>query len=120
MRRIEIGGDWAAVVRTLADVGRVFGLSLLLPTLVAIFDHEVGLSLVFGGASVVVLLAAIWGRRLGHRDVDNWHATLALTLAWPLLSIISSLPFVVGGVPGLDALYEGVSAWTDTFESMGS
>jgi len=114
VRRIEVGGDWGAVVRTLADVGRVFGLSLLLPTLVAIFDREMGLAIAFGGASTVVLLVAIWGRRLGRRDVDNWHATLALTLAWPLFSIISSLPFVVGGVPGLDALYEGVSAWTDT------
>jgi len=113
-------GPGAAVLRTLVAVVRVFALSLLVPTLVAVFSSEVELALTFGGAAVTLLLAALWVRRTygGARDdtgaAGNWHATLALALAWPIFSAVSSLPFAVGGVPVMDAVFEGVSAWTDT------
>ena len=43
-------GPRMGVVATLADVARVFALSLLLPTLVAIFSGEISLALAFGAA----------------------------------------------------------------------
>ena len=114
-----IAGRRVAVASTLLNIARVFGLSLLLPTLVAILSRESRLALTFGCSAVAVLSAAIWVRRSsadvrGAHEIGAWHATLALALSWPLFSIVSSLPFAVGGVPALDALFEGVSAWTDT------
>lgn len=107
--------DWASVLRLLADIGRVFGLSLCLPAVIALLAGEGALALAFGVATGGVLGAALAGRwRLGDREVDSWHATLALTLAWPLFSFVSAVPFIVGGVSNLDAVFEGVSAWTDT------
>jgi trk system potassium uptake protein TrkH len=106
---------WAGVFRLLGDIGRVFGLLLCLLAFIALVSGEPVLVGAFGSAAAAILgIAFIIRRRLGTRDVDSWQATLALTLAWPVLSVVSALPFVAGGTPILDAVFEGVSAWTDT------
>ena len=107
--------EWGGVLRLLADIGRIFGLALAIPAVVALLSQEMPLWWAFLGCGLAVLGGAQFLRyRLGPREVGSWEATLALMLAWPLFSAVSALPFLLGGIPWLDALFEGVSAWTDT------
>lgn len=111
MRRLNA----PAVVRLLADIVHVYAFFLLLPTGVALLQQDRPQFWVFGAGSAVLLISSRTVRRLPTDDnPTTWHGTMALTFAWVLLSLVSSVPFVAHGMSWIDGLFEAFSAWTDT------
>lgn len=107
--------DWVIVVRLVADIGTIFGGLLCLPAVVGLVRGETGTAIVLGALGVCFLFTAFGLRRLMPAfEVDRWHAVLAWALAWPFFSVVSAVPFILEGMPWVDALFECVSAWTDT------
>ncbi|MFN2285555.1 MAG: TrkH family potassium uptake protein [Anaerolineae bacterium] len=107
--------DWEAVFRLVSDFLYAYGTLLLLPFGVAIITADSVMTLTFGIQAGVILLGSHIARRaLSPVGITQQHAIVALAITWSLLSLFSSVPFVVAGMPWIDALFESFSAWTDT------
>lgn len=107
--------DWQVVGRLLADIGQWFGVFVLLVGLLALATGDLPGVVSFMGLGLSVGLLSFCVRRRRMEDgVSSRHAVFALALAWPVLSLLSVVPFVAGGMEWIDAAYESFSAWTDT------
>jgi trk system potassium uptake protein TrkH len=107
--------DILTVIRLLADVGYAFGFFLLAPLGVALVSGESVQAVCFGIGAASVIPSTLWlRRRIAITDVQHRHAAIALALLWLLLSLISSVPFLIHGLRWDNALFESFSAWTDT------
>jgi trk system potassium uptake protein TrkH len=107
------------VVRLLADILFVFGFILLIPAILAYFLDEKLMWPIFGGQALFcILFAAAVRRKTSTAGMKQYQASIALALAWVLISTISSIPFLVNGLNLIDALFESFSGWTNTGASM--
>ena len=107
--------DGVIVMRLSVDFLYGYGFLLLLPASVGVWRMEYAQALTFVVGAAVLIPLCGWGRRrLSAHGVTAHHATLALGVTWLWLSLLSSVPFVVAGVPWIDALFEAFSSWTDT------
>lgn len=108
---------WLICVRYLADIFYLYGYFLWIPIAAALLAGEYSYLLVFAPGSVLILTIC-WHirKRLQPTPLRSLHATLALALAlgWPLLAVVSSVPFIIHGMTWMNALFEVISAWTDT------
>jgi trk system potassium uptake protein TrkH len=107
--------DILIVGALVADVLYAYGFFLLIPTLIALFAAEYAQAIAFAvGAILFIPTFFILRRHTSSAGVQNRHAAIALAIVWILLSLFSSVPFLVDGMDGIDALFESFSAWTDT------
>jgi trk system potassium uptake protein TrkH len=107
--------DLITVGRLVADFLYGYGFLLLVPAVVALLTAEYTQALCFGvGALLFIPVFYALRRRVVAAEVEKRHAAVALALTWTLLSLFSSVPFVVLGMGWVDALFESFSAWTDT------
>jgi len=107
--------DWETIFRVVVDFLYAYGALLLLPLGVAIFTADDTMALTFGALAGLIIAGSSLARRaLSPASVTQQHAIIALGLTWTLLSLFSSAPFLVAGMPLIDALFESFSAWTDT------
>ena len=107
--------DILIVGALVADVLYAYGFFLLVPTLIALFAAEYAQAITFAaGAMLFILTFYILRRHTSAAGVQNRHAAIALAIVWILLSLFSSIPFLVDGMHWIDALFESFSAWTDT------
>ncbi len=103
------------IVRLMADIFYVYGFTLLLPTLLALWGADWELAEVFGCEAIGLVWLSGWLKKHTSTDgVQSRHAAMALAVTWLALSLLSSVPFAVWGMSGIDALFEAFSAWTDT------
>ncbi len=111
MKRLDI----PIIVGLLADILYAYGFLLLIPAIIGLFAAEYIQVLVFGGGAALFILVFFVLRRKTHTaGVAYRHTAMALALAWILLSVFSSIPFMVHGMSWINALFESFSAWTDT------
>jgi len=107
--------DAPIIVGLLADILYAYGFFLLLPLVIGLFAAEYAQALTFGvGAALFIPVFFVLRRRTSAGDVEYRHTAMTLALAWILLSIFSSIPFMVHGMSWINALFESFSAWTDT------
>ena len=107
--------DLVLVGRLVADFLYGYGFLLIVPMLVAILTGEHVQALCFGaGAALFIPTLYVLRRRMAVTDVERRHAAIALALTWILLSLFSSIPFLLYGMDQIDAIFEAFSAWTDT------
>ena len=107
--------DWESIFRLVVDFLYAYGALLLLPFGVAIITADRLMALMFGVQAGIILVGSHIARRmLSPAGTIQKHAIIALAITWSLLSLFSSAPFLVAGMPWIDALFESFSAWTDT------
>jgi trk system potassium uptake protein TrkH len=92
-----------------------YGFVLLVPMIIALFCGERMQALIFGlGALLFIPVFYVVRRKVASVEVERRHAAVTLAVVWTLLSVVSSVPFLVQGMVWIDALFESFSAWTDT------
>jgi len=114
----------------IATISRILGLLILglgitfLPPLgVALFlKEEAALSFISSALATLVLGSILWlPNRLQQGDIRAREGFLIVTLIWVILSLISSLPFLLIASPKItfvDALFETISGLTTTGASI--
>ncbi|MBN1584266.1 MAG: TrkH family potassium uptake protein [Anaerolineae bacterium] len=107
--------DLLIVIGLVADVLYAYGFFLFVPALIGLFAAEYAQAATFA-VGVVLLVPGCWVLRKRNLaiNVHIRHAAIALAVSWTFLSLFSSVPFLVNGMPWVDALFESFSAWTDT------
>jgi trk system potassium uptake protein TrkH len=107
--------DLSIVVGLVADILYAYGFFLVVPALIALFVAEHAQAVTFA-VGAIALVPCSWVLRTKNPTVDVRvrHAAMALAVSWISLSLLSSVPFIVNGLPWIDALFESFSAWTDT------
>jgi trk system potassium uptake protein TrkH len=107
--------DLTIILRLVADVLYAYGFFLLIPFALALLAAEPAQAVTFGmGAALLILGCWVVRRHASSGNAQRRHAAMALGLIWMLLSLVSFAPFLVHGMPWVDALFESFSAWTDT------
>ena len=88
--------DLVTVGRLVADFLYGYGFMLLAPMLVGIVTGEYEQAICFGvGALLFIPVFYVLRRRVSAVDVEKRHAAIALALTWILLSLFSSIPFLL-------------------------
>jgi len=107
--------NFRLIFRLVIDIFFAFGFVLLLALAAAWFYEESVYIRFFGISALAFLLSCGSIRHFLKADgVRRLHAASAMALAWVLLSLFSSIPLWMAGVPGIDAVFEAFSGWTDT------
>lgn len=110
--------DLRAVIWTLGVLVSLYGVSMLVPALVA-WHYETGhvLHFVLAGG-MTSTLGLIMMRWLGHQPTQLTHKDgfLIVALSWVTLSILGAIPFMTTGVCDalVDGLFESTSGLTTT------
>ncbi len=109
-----------SVLRLLGQLLSFFSLSFLLPTLVAIYYGESPLPFVLSLA-IAMLAALFMLAAFGRADIESVRAKEAfafVAIAWLLVSLFGSLPYVFSGINPVDAFFESISGFTTTGASV--
>jgi trk system potassium uptake protein TrkH len=107
------------VARLLADILFMFGFILFIPAILAYVMKEQAMWMTFGGEGLLcILIAASTRRKTSTAGMKQYQGAIVLALAWIVISIISSIPFLVDGLGLVDSLFESFSGWTNTGVSM--
>lgn len=107
------------VVRLLADILFMFGFILLIPAGLAASLQEHPMLLTFSiEAGLCILVAAFVRHKTSAVGVKQYQGAIVLAVAWILISVISSVPFLLHGLSLIDSLFESFSGWTNTGVSM--
>lgn len=107
--------DLPIIAGLLADILYAYGFFLLIPAVIGLFVAEYTQALIFGvGAALFIPVFFVLRRKTSADDVEYRHTAMTLAIAWILLSIFSSIPFMAHGMSWINALFESFSAWTDT------
>ncbi len=109
-----------SVLRLLGQLLSFFSLSFLLPALVAIYYGESPLP--FALSLAITMLAALFMlAAFGRVDMESVRAKEAfafVAIAWLLVSLFGSLPYVFSGIDAVDAFFESISGFTTTGASV--
>lgn len=109
----------APILNLLADILLLFGFILIVPAILAyVLDEEVMLWTLGIEAALCILIAMPIRRATSSSGMKKYQGAIAIALAWVLISVISSIPFLVQGLNWIDALFESFSGWTNTGASM--
>lgn len=107
--------DWLIIIQVLANMFRVFGFSLIIPTLVALWYKEYDFALVFFTMGISLAIFFSWLRKvLKVEECGLKHAITALALVWAAIAIISAFPFLYYGMSFVDSFFESFSGWSGT------
>lgn len=103
------------VLHTLGQLAILLGSLMLLPGFVSAIYKEPLNVVAFALASLFAIFAGLVMKRLGCKgDMDIKEAFAAVSLGWLLATFLGSLPFILLGMPALDALFESMSGFTTT------
>jgi len=107
--------DLCAILYTISNMMRFVGVAMLIPLIVALIYGEVLFVEVFGSIGAIVFVSfSVLRIVLGKREVRFKHAVIAIALAWFVIGLISSIPFLFVGMSPIDAFFESVSGWSGT------
>ncbi|MBI5066540.1 TrkH family potassium uptake protein [Candidatus Woesearchaeota archaeon] len=115
--------DWLLIIQVLSTLLRMYGAALAIPTVVALLLGDIsqaisyfftGIIIFAGTSGVLFLLEDI----LEFHEVRLKHAIICLALAWILVSLISTIPFLQSGMSFINSFFESFSGWTGTGLSM--
>jgi trk system potassium uptake protein TrkH len=105
------------VIRTFGVLFLLFSTTLVPPALASLLyddGHLAHFSATFAVAAAVGLLLWLPYRRKSHA-IRNRDGFAIVALMWACMSLLGSLPFVLGlGMPFTDALFESASGYTTT------
>ncbi|PKL63018.1 MAG: cation transporter [Methanomicrobiales archaeon HGW-Methanomicrobiales-2] len=102
------------------DIGKIFrfmSIATAVPLIVAVIYREWDMILPMASVPVTLFLLGTLLTRIPRREREAplSAALMAVALIWLIIALVSALPFCLGlGVPYLDAVFEGMSGWTDT------
>ncbi len=97
-----------------------FGIIILLPIVVAVFDQDYFSILPFISASIISIALSFGIRRLSppppgnYNDLKSREGLLIVALTWTVISIITGIPYLFYGLSPINALFEGISGITTT------
>ena len=96
-----------------------FGVILITPALLALFDREYAAVLPFITASFISIAVGFllqWHGQFSHNfdTVKKTEGLLIVTLSWCLTGCVGAIPYLFFGLTPLDALFESVSGITTT------
>ncbi len=115
--------DFLLIVQILSTLLRMYGVSLIVPSLVAFYlgDPSAAKSffttglVIFGITSILLFLLE---KPLKDHEAKIKHTVICLALAWIVVSFISMIPFLREGLTTVDAFFESFSGWTGSGLSM--
>lgn len=109
---------WATVVRLLGFFLGGLAVSMAVPLVFALWNHDEGAGGLTAGVLVSGVLGATfwWGVRGEPADVSRRDGILLVTLVWLTLTAVGALPYVFSGyIPSFtDAFFETMSGFTTT------
>lgn len=110
----------AMIARTLCFLLLFEAAFMLVPLLVAIFNHEDGATMAFGISFGATLLVAVCGQRFirpSHRDLSKYDSVLLTALVWVVFSAFGLIPYMLAPTASLnfsEAFFEAMSGFTTT------
>ena len=103
------------MLQQLGTIFIIFGVVFLVPALVSILLHEQNITPIFAFLSILCFIFGFFIRRAKYRSLDPKSAYALVTLAWLLISLLGSFPFMfVLKLNFLDSLFESMSSFTTT------
>ncbi len=107
--------DLLIVLQIVSNMLRFVGLSLVVPLLVSVYYGEQSFAIVFAEMALflIIVFSAIHFF-LGKRTARFKHAIISIALAWFIIGLVSTVPFLFAGISFVDAFFESVSGWTGT------
>lgn len=107
--------DFSVVAKILLQTFRVIGFAIILPMLVAMYYGETGFVVLFAEMALgIIVFCSAAGFFIEVAEPKLKHGVVAVALAWIILSLVSSLPFMAYGMSPVDSFFESVSGWTGT------
>ena len=108
------------VVRLTGVLVRMFGVTLVVPTLVAVWYREWHDALGFVAALTSTLVIGTLMRRAGatrveaHERIRRVDGLAIVSGTWLLIAHLAAIPYVWAGINPIDALFESMSGFTTT------
>ena len=107
--------DALVVAKILSNIFRMLGFTMLLPFFVSLFYGEIFFAGIFLAMAVaLVAFCSIARFLIKEREPKLRHGIVSIALAWFILGLISSIPFMAYGIGFVDSFFESVSGWTGT------
>ncbi len=97
-----------------------FGIIILFPIVVALFDKDYFSILPFISASIISIALGLGIRYISPPPPDNYNdlksreGLLIVALTWTVISIVTGIPYLFYGLPPINAIFEGISGITTT------
>ncbi|WP_292727575.1 TrkH family potassium uptake protein [Methanoculleus sp.] len=114
MDRIE---QFSIIAPDIGNIFRFMSIATAVPLIVAVIYREWDMILPMISVPVTLFLLGTFLTQIPRREREAplSAALMAVALIWLIIALVSALPFCLGlGVPYLDAVFEGMSGWTDT------
>lgn len=107
--------DLLTVIHIVSNMLRMYGLTLVIPLIVSLIYSETLYALVFF-LMAVIFTASFWAIQslVPAKVCDTKHAVLSLAVIWIMIALVSVIPFIVYGMPFVDAFFESTSGWSGT------
>jgi len=117
--------DTLLILKTLGPIIKIFSFFNFVPALVAIISalyfldlREIYFSLVFSfiGAILFVLGTFLEKINIDYSELKRkpYLVIVSIALAWLIIPLISSIPYLLTGLSFIDSYFESMSAWTTT------
>lgn len=107
--------DLLILLQIISNMLRALGILIIIPMLVALYYGETKYVFIFGAVAFILIAVFSVVRRLLHAETCEFrHAVISIAAVWIVIALISTIPFVLGGVSFVDALFESVSGWSGT------
>ena len=112
--------NYRYIFKTIGKILIVLALLLLLPTLVSIYYKENTLPFIYTIIITFLLGLGLSKIKIKKTEYYKKDGILLTTLAWIIVSILGSLPFIISkSIPNIvDAIFETVSGFTTTGASI--
>lgn len=111
--------DFLLILQVLSTLLRMYGVALAIPALVALLLGDIseaisyfitGIIIFAGTSAILFLLEDV----LEFQEVRLKHTIICLALAWIIVSLTSTIPFIQSGMSFVDSFFESFSGWTGT------
>jgi len=107
--------DFKIVAKILSKVFSAIGFAIILPMLVAMCYGETGYVVLFAEMAIgLIVFCSAANFFIGNAEPKLKHGIVAIALAWIIIGLVSSLPFMAYGMNFVDSFFESVSGWTGT------
>ncbi|NYT16358.1 MAG: TrkH family potassium uptake protein [Methanomassiliicoccales archaeon] len=101
------------VLHNLGVLAIILGVLMLIPALVSVLYREPSGFVAFSLTYLVAVALGLVIRRFGIREeMGHKEAVATVALAWILAASLGALPYVLLGLPPVDALFESMSGFT--------
>ena len=111
--------DILIILYTISNMLRFVGLAMIVPVIVSLIYGEWLYTEVFTlmGLGLFVIFTFVRNYS-GKKQTRMKHAIISIALAWFIIGVISSIPFLFNNITPIDAFFESVSGWSGTGLSM--